>query len=321
MPRLRQPFRTPIGRSTGSTALLDNRLGDFLRPPLWRSDGARQLFMTSLLTGLIGEGPAATITHLVPDLHHFRGSFGGKDVIPLWRDAGASRPNLNPSLIAAFEGAFQLSPTPEDVFAYVYALLSAPSYTERFAAELEIPGPRVPLTSHRGRFEQATALGRELIWLHTFGERLVPPGERAGRVPQGMARSVRGIPARADAYPERHAYDPTRLQLHVGDGIVEPVSPEVRFFSVSGLGVVGSWLDYRMKAGAGRRSSELDEIRPDVWPASFTEELLELLWILERTVALGPALDAILDEIVGGDVISASDLSAPTDEERRAPTD
>lgn len=63
--------------------LPDNRLGDFLRPALWRTASARQLYMTSLLTGLLGPGPAAVVTNLVPDLDHFRGSFGAKHVILL----------------------------------------------------------------------------------------------------------------------------------------------------------------------------------------------------------------------------------------------
>ena len=39
---------------------------------------------------------------------------------------------------------------------------------------------------------------------------------------------------------------------------------------------------------AGRKSSPLDDIRPAVWSAAFTTELLELLWTLEATVAIYP---------------------------------
>ncbi len=74
-----------------------------------------------------------------------------------------------------------------------------------------------------------------------------------------------------------------------------------------------------MRDGAGRRSSALDEIRPTVWPEAFTKELLELLWVLERTVALGPDLDATLDAIVAGLTIPADALPQPTDDERRPP--
>jgi hypothetical protein len=314
-----QPVRYAYRSFDRQYCLADGRLGDFLRPSLWRTLNARQLFMTSLLSSLLGDGPAVTVTHLVPDMHHFRGSFGAKDVIPLWRDAACVEPNITKGLLDALAERLGREVSPEDFFAYCYSLLAAPSYTARFHEELEIPGPRVPIAADPGLFEHAVALGRELIWLHTFGERFVPEGHRAGRVPQGEARYVVPIPQRSDTYPERHAYDAERQELHVGDGVFAPVAPEVRAFSVSGLDVVGSWLDYRMKDGAGRRSSPLDEIRPEVWPEAFTQELLELLWVVERSVALGLALDASLDAIVFGPTVSADDLPQPTEEERQAP--
>jgi hypothetical protein len=300
--------------------LADNRLGDFLRPVLWRSLSARQLFLTSLLTGLIGEGPAATVTHLVPDMDHFRGSFGAKHVIPLWRDAECTQPNVTAGLLSTLAERLGREVSPEDLLAYCYAILSAPSYTRRFREELEIPGPHVPITSAAKLFEHAVKLGRELIWLHTFGERFVPAGRRAGRIPQGQARYAKTIPQRADAYPERHSYDELERELHVGEGVFAPVSPEVRAFQVSGLDVIGSWLDYRMKGGAGRKSSPLDDIRPTVWPEAFSKELLELLWVLERTVALGPDLDSLLDEVVAGRLIAADALPQPTEAERKPPS-
>jgi hypothetical protein len=266
------------------------------------------------LTGLLGEGPAANVTSLVPDLHHFRGSFGGKDVIPLWRDPEAREANVARGVLEAIGGVGA-----EDLFAYCYAVLSAPSYTERFAAELEIPGPHIPITSDNALFGAAVSLGRRLIWLHTYGERFVPAGERAGRLPQGRARCVTAVPSDQDHYPETHRYDAEREELHVGEGVFTPVAPEVRGYSVSGLDVIGSWLDYRMKGGAGRRSSQLDRIRPAVWPAAFTEELLRLLWIIEHTVALGPDLDQMLDRIVEGPLLKATDLPEPSGEERRPP--
>jgi len=297
----------------------DNRVIDRPRPPLWSTLSARQLYLTSFLTGLLGEGPAATVTRLVPDLHHFRGSYGGKHVIPLVRDTAGSEFNITAGLLEALSTRIGLGVSPEDLLAYCYAVLQAPSYTERFHDQLEIPGPRIPLSSDSAIFERAVALGRELVWLHTYGERFVPPGHRAGRVPHGEARYAKPIPQRPDAFPERHSYDMERQELRVGEGVFAPVSNDVRSFSVSGLDVVGSWLDYRMKGGAGRRSSPLDEIRPTIWPESFTEELLELLWVLERTVALGPALDETLDAIVAGEVTAAHELPQPSDEERRPP--
>ncbi|MFN2468848.1 MAG: type ISP restriction/modification enzyme [Gaiellaceae bacterium] len=298
--------------------LADNRLGDFIRPVLWGVAGARQLFMSSLLSEELGPGPAATVTRHIPDLHHFSGR-GGKDVIPLWRDAQATKSNLPSGLLDRLRKLLNVDVDAEALFAYCYALLSAPSYTTRFAAELEIPGPRVPLTRDGTRFDRGVELGRRLIWLHTFGERFIPEGETEGRVPQGAARATQPVPGTAAGYPRSHSYDPEKRELHVGEGVFAPVAPEARAYSVSGLDVIGSWLDYRMKDGAGRRSSPLDAIRPETWPAQFTEELLQLLWMIEHTVALGPELDALLDEIVGGDLILAEELPQPTPEERQPP--
>lgn len=295
----------------------DSRVLDRPGPPLWGAIGDRQVFMTSLLTGLLGEGLGATATADIPDLHHFRGSFGAKDVIPLWRDSSASEPNLTAGLLDAL--AVELGEaTPETLFAYVYAVLAG-DYTERFAAELEVPGPRIPIAKDADLFEKTADLGRRLIWLHTYGERFVPDGQKPGPIPEGSARCTVSVPSSPDDYPEEFDYNRDTKHLTVGKGVFEPVEPEVWDFNVSGLQVVKSWLSYRMKEGAGKRSSPLDKIRPEQWPASFTEELCRLLWIVEQTLALVPKARDCLADIVDGPVFEADELPTPTDDERAAP--
>jgi hypothetical protein len=72
-----------------------------------------------------------------------------------------------------------------------------------------------------------------------------------------------------------------------------------------------------MKAGKGKKSSPLDDIRPERW--TFTPELLTLLAILERTVKLTPKAAELLDRVVAGDLIDPTTLPTPTDAERKAP--
>lgn len=221
----------------------------------------------------------------VPDRHHFSGR-GAKDVTPLWRDAAATEPNVTAGLVETLAEAFGVTVGPEDLFAYAYAVLATPTYVERFSVELTIPGPRLPITRDAALFREAVALGRRLVWLHTYAQRWTPRGEVPGRVPQGRARAVTPIPATAAGYPEAFAYDEATATLHVGASSFGPVDPAVWRFSVSGLEVVRSWLAYRMKKGAGRRSSPLDEIRPERWTPQLTQELLELTWVLEATIDL-----------------------------------
>ena len=293
--------------------LADGRVGDRWRPQLLRCWGPKQVFLTSMLTGILGEGPAATVTGLVPDRHHFRGSFSGKDIVPLWRDKAGLAPNVTGGLLS------KLGVSPEDLFAYCYALLSSPSYVDRFSEELTIPGPRIPITKDPELFSRVSDAGRELIWVHTYGERFVPAEKTRGQIPKGSARSTKPIPESGDGYPAEFSYDESTQTLSVGSGAFSPLSSAVWEFSVSGLKVLASWLAYRMRDGAGRTSSPLDEIRPEHWTIAMTSELLELLWLLEYTCEKAPDLQGLLDEVVASDLWTAADLPSPSAQERKPP--
>ena len=297
--------------------IFDPRFGDYLRPELQDALGA-QCFFTTLLTTPLGFGPAATVCSELPDLHHFRGSFGGKDVIPLYRDAAGTEPNVTAGLLDALGAAYGTTPGAEDLAAYVYALLGGQSYTRRFWNELETPGPRVPLTKDGTTFAEAAKLGRKLIWLHTYAQRF-RGGGRGDQVPKGTATTIKGVSADPAHYPAEYSYDAVKGEVVVGDGRFGPVSPEVWEFEVSGLKVVQSWLGYRMKKRAGKKSSPLDDIRPERWTPRMTDELLELLWVLEATLAMEPELESALDKVVAGPCFAAADLPKPKPEQRKAP--
>lgn len=303
----------------------DNRLASRLRPQLCATVSDQQVFMTSMLTDVLGQGTAATVSAYLPDRHHFCGR-GAKDAIPLWRDAQASQPNLPARLLAELASQLGVPVSAEDFMAYTYAILSAPDYVKTFSEELTVPGPRLPITADAALFRQAVAHGRKLVWLHTYGERLVPAGQQAGRIPAGAAKSLKGIPTAADAYPESFGWTPdpddaAQGVLQVGAGQIAPVSRAAYEFSVSGYEVVKSWLAFRMKQRSGRKSSPLDEIRPTAWTAELSQELRQLLWVVEATLALQPELNALLAAILAGRTVAADQLTAPTANERCAPGD
>lgn len=50
-----------------------------------------------------------------------------------------------------------------------------------------------------------------------------------------------------------------------------------------------------------------------------TEELLELLWVLEHTIDALPQLDQLLDDLTSAPVVTGDDLPIPTDDERQPP--
>jgi len=295
-------------------------------PSLWASISEDQVFMVSMMTAPLGAGPAATATSCIPDLDNFRGSFGGKHVIPLYRDA-ARAPNV-------FEGTLQAitnfhaqndASAPrvkaEDLFAYCYAILAGTDYTQRFEEELRTPGPRVPLTSDGELFQQAVKLGKRLLWFHTFGTRFTEAG--AGdlilRDDVRVVRAITELPQSSSAI----IYDSELRHLRIGDGEIALVSPEVWSFEVSGMEVVKKWLGYRTATPAGRAArsgSPLDRLRPETWLADWSTELLEVISVLQSTLDLLPQGTQLLDDILMSPLIANSALPPVPESLLQVPT-
>lgn len=299
--------------------LADSRVVDRPAPPLWFAHGDNQIYLTTLSTNPLGQGPAVTCAGHIPDLHHFRGSFGAKDLFPLYRDAAATLPNICPAFLNLWAERLHHPITPEFFAGYIYGILAHPAFVDRFYDELEDCELRVPLTLDRDLFCDVYAAGATLLHLHTYGERFAPPGKGARGVPRGKARCVEAISDKPADYPNEYRYDSGSCTLRVGTGLVAPVEPSVWAFEVSGLRVVESWLGYRMKERKGKKSSPLDEIHPERWTADFTEELLKLLWILEQTIAMQPYLAELLERVCSSPLLPADELPAVADSMRRAP--
>ncbi len=295
----------------------DSRVLDRPGPRLWQAHGPRQLYLVSLLSHPLGDGPALTAASAVPDLHYFRGSLGAKHVLPLYRSRDATCPNVLPGLLEILADTYGRPVSPEDFAAYLYGTLAQPRFTREYFEELAGCEVRVPLTKDGALFEEVGSIGRRLLCLHTYGERLGPVA--GGRTIDGAARCNVSVPESAGGYPESYSYNQETKTINVGSGAFGPVSPDVYEFEVSGLKVVQSWLGYRMKEGAGRRSSPLDKIRPERWTAQLTTDLLELLHILEETVDTQPEQDRLLDEVLAGECFGARELPPVPEEMRRGP--
>jgi hypothetical protein len=298
--------------------IADGRLMSRPRPDLWAAHGHGQTYVTSLLTKPLGTGPAVIACAAMPDLDHFSGR-GAKDVAPLYRDAQGKEANILPGLLDVLAKAYDRKVTPEDLLAYVYGVLAQPAFTDRYDDELSTRELRVAITRDKRLFAQVRAVGARLLWLHTCGQRFVPKGKHKGQVPKGTARCVKPVPGDAASYPEKCEYNDATRTLRVGDGAFAPVTPEVYEFEVSGLKVVQSWLKYRMKNGGGKKSSPLDDIRPERWTGDFTTELLELLWVLEATIAEYPTQAKLLSAVVKGPCFKADELPPVPAESRKPP--
>ena len=244
-------------------------------------------------------------------------------MFPLWADKAATQPNLDPALLAFLSTAYGREVGADDLFAYIVALAAHPGYVERFAVDLATPGMRIPLTADATLFTETAALGRRVVWLHTFGERMSdagagrPPGPP--RLPAGQRPNVPAggaIPSDPAHMPDSIDHDATRERLRVGAGFIEPVPAAVWRYEVSGKQVLTQWFSYRRKTrerpliGDRRRPSPLGDIQPDAWPAEYTTELLNVLNVLGLLVALEPAQASLLERICSATLFDTSALLA-----------
>jgi hypothetical protein len=302
--------------------LPDSRLINQANPTLWQWRSDKQVSITALMVKSPTSGPAITISAHISDLDHYKGSFGGR-VFPLWADAQATTPNLRPAVLAQLQAQLGQAVSAEDLFAYIAAVAAHPGYIQRFATDLATPGLRIPLTADAALFAEAVALGRRLIWLHTFGERFVDAAQQrpagAPRLPNGQRPQVPvggAIPNTPEGMPDALAYDPVLQRLSVGQGHIEPVPKAVWDYEVSGKQVLVQWFSYRRKTrdrpqiGDRRPPSPLSDIQPDHWLPEYTTELLNLLNVLGLLVELEPQADELLGRLCAGALLTQSMLAA-----------
>jgi predicted helicase len=303
----------------------DPRLAKTESPSLWAAVSERNVFLITGMTIPLGFGPAAVTTRDLPDFQHFRGSFGGKDVIPLYRD-DKYEPNTDPKLIAAINGLLVESGklpdeiSHESLFAYCFGVLAGTDYTTRFRAELETPGPRIPLTHDSQLFRQMADFGSQLLWLQTFGERFRMAERKALKLDGKIKWSRK--PTRIPDDSRDFSYDAEAEVLSIADGKLAGVSKSAWDFEVSGMHVIKKWLGYRTAKGAGRAASSdspLDKIRPTEWEPEWSDELREIVHVLTETEKLRPKGVKLLEQIMEGELIKADELPQPPEELRKPP--
>lgn len=316
-----EPVRIGYRTLDAQWIIPDKRVINRPNPNLWRVRSDHQVFLTVPHDTAPTSGPAGTLSAYVPDLHHYKGSFGGR-VFPLWLDAAGLESNFVAGLLELVSRTVGREVLPSDMFAYLAAVLTSPAYAELFSSELSTPGLRVPITLDHATFERAVALGRRTIWLYTFGQRFadakVGRHQRTPRMPTDRAPKVLGrspVPSDPDGMPDEMTFDALRNELHVGAGIISNVTTQMWSFDVSGVNVLAKWFSYRRKdrdrpVMGDRRVSDLSAIHPSGWLAEYTQDLIDLLHVIGLLVELEPEQADILSQIHGGSVLTVDDMTS-----------
>lgn len=232
-----------------------------------------------------GDGPAVWCHALVPDRHAFRGSTGGY-AFPLYDNRPLSHPvNLAPRLLERLEIAYGTLPAPQNVFDAILCLLSARSYTLRFAADLEGDFPHVPFPRDPTVMARAAALGARFRALQTFDSPADPAHNTA---------IVATAPGAATLLASGISRDAGAIVLGSdGSARVEGVSTAVWDFTISGYAILPRWL-------AHRRGQKVD--------AAMLDAVRDLVARVGQLIALMTEADDILVNALS-DSLSRSDFA------------
>lgn len=265
--------------------------GDFLRPGLQAAWGANNVGFYCLPSGT-GRGAAVWCHGSLPDYHSFRGSYGGYAFPLNDRRAGHGPSNVSADLLDGLALAYKHPVTPEAAFDAILGLLSATSYTLRFAEDLEDVFPHVPFPASREVFEQAVAIGREIREVETFAR---PP----------LAAYLTPVIARIDTTPHGplatigpNAWNDGGLVLcENGSGKVSGISTAVWSFAVSGYPLLPRWL-------AGREGISVDD--------AFIKEFRDITGRINELIHCFDEADLVLQQALTHS-LTRDDLGLPPD--------
>lgn len=295
--------------------LADSRLIHMPSPQLWGYRVPEQIFIVEQHAHYPKAGPGLYFSSLIPDKHAFNNR-GGR-AHPALTIGGM--PNLTGPAAQMLRERFGDN-APGDLVYYLAALTGHPGYVRTFDEPLQQVGIRVPLTADPALWERAVQLGKQVVWLHTYGERGEPlPGMKyLHQIPEGadyvlptptvdMGKTMPEkkpsfSPDPVDSLSEEQNI-PVTGTVSFGQARCENVEKRVFDYTVGGNQVLGLWAKYRLKKPVVRRSSSLNDIVQREWPEAWSEEYERLLYTLTHLVHLEPAQEKLLDEVLAGEQI------------------
>jgi hypothetical protein len=293
--------------------IADRRVIDRPRPALWFAhNDERQIYLSELHTESVRPGPAVSFTALLPDVHHFKGTEGGR-VAPLYRHPHLPEPNVTPGLLQLLTKTHGVTVTAEDLFAYIAGIAGHSGYTRRFATYLAERGARIPLTRDSALWADVVEVGRRTIWIHTYGRRFAShhrdnSSDSTPRLPLAERPECDGEIGEGAGLPDSISYDATTRILTVGTGSIRNVAPEVWEYRIGGVQVIRKWFSFRKLKPDVERQTPLNDILPPTWTSQWTVDLLDLINALGLLIALEPRQARLLDAVSSGPLITTDDL-------------
>ncbi|MXZ01924.1 N-6 DNA methylase [Candidatus Poribacteria bacterium] len=172
--------------------------------------------------------------------------------------------NFKPTFLTALSETLDLQQTapfnlpenvsPEDILAYIYAVLYSPTYRERYYDFLKYDFPRIPLPEDIEQFRTLATLGQHLIDSH-----LLKDGSRLQVANTGRGTpSVHRFEGEGDCVVSKPRYEDGKVWINATQHFTD-VSEEVWEYEIGAYQVCEKWLKDRKGEELGR--AELQQYR------------------------------------------------------------
>lgn len=183
---------------------------------------------------------------------------------------GIKKPNLSAEIVEKLSTSFKKTPSPEEIFYYIYAVLYSATYRTKYAEFLKIDFPRVPFTASYKIFKKMSEHGNRLADLHLL--KSVDLDKPIARF-QGMG----------DNRVAKPTYDDKTGRVSINTNqYFEGISPHVWSYQIGGYQVCDKWLKDRKK-----RILTLEEI----------QTYCRIVTAINKTIEIQKVIDSFYTEV------------------------
>ena len=155
---------------------------------------------------------------------------------------------------------------PEDIFHYIYATLHAPEYRQRYADQLKIDFPHIPLTTNRELFQKLILFGEQLVTLHLL---------------QSEDATLPDFPESGNSQVEEVRWTEIDQRVWINSTqYFAPIPREVWEFRVGGHSPVGKWLTDRAS-----RTLTFDDIQHYRRICGALDKTVKIMEYIDNTIA------------------------------------
>lgn len=143
------------------------------------------------------------------------------------------KPNISPKLIEELTNIFKKTPSPEEIFYYIYAVMYSNTYRTKYAEFLKTDFPRIPFAKDYKLFKQMAELGNQLCDLHLL------------KLPELHTKDL-PLTGKGNNEVEKVKYEEKNKQVFINSSqYFENISQKVWEYQIGGYQVCEKWLKDR----------------------------------------------------------------------------